>query len=143
MHIPRLERLTGDYTRRKKVSNPDEPKFENLGDLKEGLSHKPPQIPATAPAIPSLNQLMSFGEKVTYTFLHNKEAGSIHFDRSRREIYYKGHNLKNMDLRPEHLKMLEQMRRLLRSDPNGKNFADEYDRTLDKILPAKKNSASP
>lgn len=121
------------------MSNPDEPKLENMDDLKEELSHKKRVPPQAAPAIPSLNQLMSFGEKISYTFLHHKEVGSIHFDRSRREIYYKGHNLKNMELQSVPLKMLEQMRHLLKSDPKGKKFAEEYSQTLDKILKGKKN----
>lgn len=72
--------------------------------------------------------------------MHEKEVGSIHFDKARHEIYYKGHNLKNMEVESEHLKMLEQMRVVLKSDSKGKRFAEAYSQTLDKLILRKKKS---
>lgn len=127
-------------------TNSNEPKLEGLNELKEKLSQKgptPPPGPERPSPLSSINQLIGFGEKITYTFMHDKEVGSIHFDQARGEIYYKGHNLRHMDVEPEHLKMLEQMRVVLKSDPNGKRFAEAYGQTLDKLILKKKKPSSP
>lgn len=80
------------------------------------------------------NQLVSFGERITYVFANGKDVASIHFDRERREIFFKGHNVRNMDLEEWQMQRLEEMRRLLMSQEKGREFAGFYGKTLDKIV---------
>ncbi|MBI2982429.1 MAG: hypothetical protein HYY44_09125 [Deltaproteobacteria bacterium] len=129
----------------KVTTNSNEPKLEKLSEMKERLSEKgvgtpPPWGEKPASPLPVVNRLVSFGEKITYTLLHQKEVVSIHFDRGRGEIYYKGHNLKNMEVSTKHLEVLEKLRLLLESSPDGKPFAQHYGQALDKIILQKKKN---
>ena len=89
--------------------------------------------------LPDDSQLISFGERFTFTFAQGREVGSIHFDRGRGEIFYKGHNVRNMDLEDWQMQVLEGLRMILTQDKQGKAFAADYARTLDKITMEKKN----
>ncbi|HEX5037744.1 MAG TPA: hypothetical protein VFX30_11345 [bacterium] len=89
--------------------------------------------------LPADSQLISFGERFTFTFAQGREVGSIHFDRGRGEIFYKGHNIRNMDLEDWQMQVLEGLRKTLTHDEQGKAFAQDYARTLDKIVMEKKN----
>jgi hypothetical protein len=102
------------------------------------------QAPATEEAwkgLPADSQLISFGDRFTFTFAHGREVGSIHFDRGRGEIFYKGHNVRNMDLEEWQMQILEGLRKTLTHDEQGKAFAADYARTLDKIVWEKRNHA--
>ncbi len=88
---------------------------------------------------PPVSQLVIFEDRMTYTFAIGKEVGSIHFDRMRREIFYKGHNVRNMDLEEWQWQLLDQLRQVLAVNENGKPFLETYNRTLDKVLLEKKN----
>jgi hypothetical protein len=89
--------------------------------------------------LPADSQLISFGERFTFTFAQGREVGSIHFDRGRGEIFYKGHNIRNMDLEEWQMQVLEGLRKTLTHDEQGKTFAEDYGRALDKIVMEKKN----
>lgn len=97
---------------------------------------KSPQQAETA----SMNgvQIISFGERITYVFSQGKEVGSVHFDRGRMEIFYKGHNIRNMELEDWQMEVLTGLRHILANDTHGKSFAPSYGKTLDKILLEKK-----
>lgn len=84
------------------------------------------------------SQIVSFGDRMTYTFAFGREVGSIHFDRMRGEIFYKGHNIRNMDLEPWQMQVLEQLRQVLGKDEQWARFAEPYGRVLDKIVVEKK-----
>lgn len=84
------------------------------------------------------SQLVSFGERITYTFLNEEEVVSVHFDRMRGEIFYKGHNIRHMDLEPQQMNALEKMRLKLIKDPGGKRFSEPYARLLDRLILEKK-----
>ena len=75
---------------------------------------------------------------MTYTFALGTEVGSIHFDRNRGEIFYKGHNIRNMDLEPWQIQVMEQLRQILAKDGQWSRFAEPYGRVLDKITLEKK-----
>lgn len=92
--------------------------------------------------LPADSQLISFGDRFTFTFAQGREVGSIHFDRGRGEIFYKGHNVRNMDLEEWQMQILEGLRRTLTQDEQGKAFADDYGRTLDKIAMEKRHRAA-
>jgi hypothetical protein len=89
--------------------------------------------------LPADSQLISFGDRFTFTFAQGREVGSIHFDRGRGEIFYKGHNIRNLDLEEWQMQVLEGLRNTLVHDEQGKMFAADYARTLDKITLEKKN----
>ena len=93
--------------------------------------------------LPADSQLISFGERFTFTFAQGREVGSIHFDRGRSEIFYKGHNIRNMDLEEWQMQVLENLRKTLTHDEQGKEFAADYARTLDKIIMEQKNHRGP
>ena len=89
--------------------------------------------------LPADSQLISFGDRFTFTFAQGREVGSIHFDRSRGEIFYKGHNIRNMDMEEWQMQILEGLRQTLHHDEQGKAFAADYARTLDKVTLEKRN----
>ena len=88
--------------------------------------------------LPADSQLISFGDRFTFTFAQGREVGSIHFDRCRGEIFYKGHNIRNMEPEEWQMQILEGLRKTLMHDEQGKAFAEDYARTLDKIVMEKK-----
>ncbi len=90
--------------------------------------------------LPTPNQLVSFGERLTYTFAVGDEVGSIHYDASKKEIFLKGHNIHNIDLEEWQMKVLDELRGIIAADPQANKFAESYSRTLDKILTQKKSS---
>jgi hypothetical protein len=92
--------------------------------------------------LPADSQLISFGDRFTFTFAHGREVGSIHFDRGRGEIFYKGHNVRNMELEEWQMQVLEGLRMALDHDEQGKAYAADYARTLDKIILEKRNHAA-
>ncbi len=113
----------------------------------QDVAQKPyqPMMPAgaTGQAMPSESQLVTFGERMTYTFAYGKEVGSIHFDRARGEIFYKGHNIRNMEMEPWQWQVLEQLRQILAKDETGQRFAESYGHALDKITIEKHQSFPP
>jgi len=88
--------------------------------------------------LPADSQLISFGDRFTFTFAQGREVGSIHFDRGRGEIFYKGHNIRNMDLEEWQMQILEGLRKTLEQDAQGKAFAEDYARSLDKMTMEKR-----
>lgn len=109
-------------------------------DAPPAVSKKP--LPEdTWKGLPADSQLISFGDRFTFTFAYGREVGSIHFDRGRGEIFYKGHNIRNMDMEEWQMQVLEGLRKMLPHDEQGKAFAADYARTLDKIVIEKRNLA--
>lgn len=113
--------------------------------IPEKTSEKVPQaMPVEAAAddawkgLPADSQLISFGDRFTFTFAQGREVGSIHFDRGRGEIFYKGHNIRNMELEEWQMQILEGLRKTLEQDAQGKTFAADYAHTLDKMTMEKK-----
>lgn len=115
---------------------------KNMETAKDQIA-QPQKIPS-APVEKQMglpeNQLVSFGERITYTFAYGRDVGSVHFDRGRGEIFYKGHNVRNMDLEEWQMQVLEGLRKILATQEQGHRFAESYGKTLDKIVLEKKNS---
>lgn len=117
---------------------------------KHTTTDKTAQTPLSSPmpaedvwkGLPADSQLISFGDRFTFTFAQGREVGSIHFDRGRGEIFYKGHNVRNMEMEEWQMQILEGLRRTLQQDEQGKEFADDYGRTLDKIAMEKRQHAA-
>jgi len=75
-----------------------------------------------------------FKDRVTYTFIMDEEVASIHFDRKRGEIFFKGHNIRNMHLSQKQIKALNVMREVLEADREGRELYPAYSATLDRLL---------
>jgi len=88
--------------------------------------------------MPTDSQWVTFGDRVTYTFVYGKEVGSIHFDKERAEIFFKGHNIRNMELEEWHWQILEKMRVILGTHNKLRNFITPYSRLLEKVVLEKK-----
>lgn len=78
--------------------------------------------------------LAVYKDRLTYTFIFGREVASIHFDRVRGEIFFKGHNIRNLDLSESKIKVLEEFKRVLAADNRGLGFLKDYEATLGAIL---------
>ena len=79
--------------------------------------------------------LAVFKDRFTYTFVMNSdEVASIHFDRKRGEIFYKGHNINYMELSGPQRAALVAMEEILGADEQGKELAPAYAATLSRHL---------
>ena len=111
----------------------DQADLQNEGQEPQALN---PSINAPHAALegPLNSQWVTFGSRVTFTFVVGHDVGSIHFDRSRSEIFFKGHNIRNIDVEPWQWQVLEKMRDVLHSHAKLRNFRNPYSRLLDKIV---------
>ncbi len=80
------------------------------------------------------SMLAVYRDRLTYTFILDKEVASIHFDRSRREIFFKGHNIANMELSPQQIGALKELQGILAEDEQGKLLFNDYVATLGHLL---------
>jgi len=80
------------------------------------------------------SMLAVYRDRCTYTFIMDNEVASIHFDRGRKEIFFKGHNILNIALSPGQLKALKVFQDVLASDEQGKLLFNDYTATLGNIL---------
>jgi fructose-1,6-bisphosphatase len=80
------------------------------------------------------SMLAVYKDRVTYTFILEKEVASVHYDRKRGEIYFSGHNIRNMDLSNEQRQALMDMGTAMQADEKAKEFSSSYDATLARIL---------
>lgn len=75
-----------------------------------------------------------YGDRVTYTFILDDEVASIHFDRARGEIFYKGHNIRNMQLSDRQIEALYEMKKVIASDHKSRELFSDYVATLDRLI---------
>lgn len=80
------------------------------------------------------SMLAVYRDRLTYTFIMNNEVASIHFDRSKKEIFFKGHNILNIVLSPEQIKVLKDLQGILAQDEQGKLLFNDYNATLGHLL---------
>jgi len=80
------------------------------------------------------SMLAVYKNRVTYTFILGKEVASVHYDRKRGEIYFSGHNIRNMDLSGEQRQALMDMGMAMQADEKAKEFSSSYDATLARVL---------
>lgn len=106
------------------------PSAIELWKLMRGRSHR---VSAKEGRRPD-SMLAVYGDRVTYTFILDNEVASIHFDRMRREIFFKGHNIHNMELTEEQREALLHMEGVLASEEEGKPLLSDYSATLAKVL---------
>lgn len=71
--------------------------------------------------------------RFTYTFLFDGEVASVHFDANRAEIFFKGHNIRNMKLSESQIHLLKQT--VLQVAESGQSsLAEHYRACLLKVL---------
>ena len=78
------------------------------------------------------SMLAIYQDRLTYTFILDNEVASIHYDRRKREIFFKGQNIKHLELSMPQKKVLEGLKGILVQEERGKLFAAEYGATLAK-----------
>lgn len=92
---------------------------------------------------PSTDSLLAvYKDRFTYTFILGSEVASIHFDRSKNEIFFKGHNIKNWALTQPQIHALEGLKAILKQDERGKGLFSDYQATLDRWLADNSNRGS-
>lgn len=80
------------------------------------------------------SMLAVFGHRMTYTFICGEEVASIHFDRQRQEIFFRGHNIKFMELDGLQMQALLELEEILGHDRQGREFLPDYHATLARLL---------
>lgn len=80
------------------------------------------------------SMLAVYKDRLTYTFIMEREVASIHYDQSKEEIFFKGHNLKNMKLETAQIQALERLKTILMQDERSKHLVLQYEATLAKLL---------
>ena len=80
------------------------------------------------------SMLAIYKDRFTYTFIMNDEVASIHYDHRRGEIFFKGHNIKHLDLNQAQIGALQALRWLLEEDEQGRDFLAEYLATLERVF---------
>lgn len=83
---------------------------------------------------PRDSQLVSFGERITYTCAVGNEVASIHYDQGRGEIFFKGHNVSNTRLDQWQCDLLYQFEKVLQDSEYADKFAEGYGQALEKHL---------
>ncbi len=72
-------------------------------------------------------------DRATLTFFLEEEVASIHYDMLRDEIFYRGHNVKNMTMDPRHWLALEKFGEYLADDPRSGSLRKGYRRCLEHL----------
>ena len=95
-----------------------------------GVAHPVRNVPQRA--VDSM--LAVYRERLTYTFVLEKDVASIHFYKTRQEIFFSGHNIKNIQLTSAQVKALKDLQAVLASDEQGKLLFNDYVATLGHLL---------
>lgn len=80
-------------------------------------------------------KLFTGPERATLTFFMGNEVASIHFDLNRREIFFKGHNVKNMTLTQDQWEALGNFHKLLLQGETSPQMVQAYRNCLNQVLP--------
>src|SRR5262249_47901257 len=73
-------------------------------------------------------------DRATLTFYVDQEVASIHYDAQRDEIFYRGHNVKNMTMSPEQWQSLRKFGEYLEQDPRAASLLVSYKRCLEHVM---------
>lgn len=79
-------------------------------------------------------ELVSFGNRITYTFHTYDEVASIHFDRGSGKIFYKGHHIANHELTSAQITRLCEFTEILEQSDYSEDFLADYEQALRKAL---------
>ena len=83
--------------------------------------------------------LAAMNDRVTYTFILEDEVASIHFDRRRGEIFFRGRNIRHLELSPAQIEALDHMKEVLAGDGKARALLSDYSATLARALADNKN----
>jgi len=78
-------------------------------------------------------KLFHSSDKVTFTFVDEEEVVSLHFDKSRKTIFLKGHNVRNIELTPKQRGYLELFEEELAKNEKTGHFVRSYSDLLKTI----------
>ncbi|MBX7148651.1 hypothetical protein K1X76_06155 [bacterium] len=113
---------------------------ESLDNLTESefVFHTPVEKPAVGQYFKKNGhfdgRLFHSMDKVTYTFISQaKEVISLHFDKTRNAIFYKGHNVANTPINAEQWDHLEKFKSAIASSNETKKFIIDITELLNKI----------
>lgn len=84
------------------------------------------------------SMLALYRGRLTYTFILDREVASIHYDHDREEIFFKGHNIRNMEITGRQRQALMDLGEILRAKEDARHFYADYEATLARILADKK-----
>lgn len=93
--------------------------------------------------MPQDSHLVSFGDKVTYTFAVRNDAASLHYDQGRGEIFYKGHKVESSDLESWMVELLRHFQEILAKSEYADEFLESYTELLDNKLQVGPATANP
>lgn len=79
--------------------------------------------------------LFVHAERATLTFYYQGTVASIHFDRARGEIFFKGHQVKNFKLNQEEWHWLQEFGRCLQDQGASPALVSAYENCLQEVLP--------
>lgn len=78
--------------------------------------------------------LAVYRDRLTYTFIAGHEVASIHYDRAKGEIFYKGHTVRTLQMAEEVRGYLWELAEVLAQDEEGMAYSSDYSATLRKVL---------
>jgi hypothetical protein len=80
-------------------------------------------------------RLFATPDRATLTFYQGSQVASIHFDKKRQEIFFRGHNVKNMTLTEEQWMALRQFTQYLKDHQVDREMIRSYEQCLEQIPP--------
>lgn len=83
---------------------------------------------------PQDSHLVSFGQRVTYTFAVGHDVASVHFDMERGELFYKGHRITAQNMEPWLVELLNHFKEVLSASEYADKFLESYSLEMDKML---------
>lgn len=75
-------------------------------------------------------KLFHSSDKVTFTLVDEQEVISLHFDKSRRTIFIKGHNIKNIEITEKQRGYLSLFQQELEKNERTGHFVKSYSEVL-------------
>ena len=82
---------------------------------------------------PQDSHLVSFGERVTYTFAVGNEVASIHYDHGRNKLFYKGHRINQDNMERWMLELMKHFKVVLAKSEYSDRFLEGFTALLDKM----------
>lgn len=80
-------------------------------------------------------KVFSSDTKVTYTFVSHNEVISLHFDKSRKMLFYNGHSISNIQPSPEIFHHLKTFEKVLHHKDEFSSFAKALTQVLKGMIP--------
>ncbi|GEM_PF-2407781 len=122
---------TGKYPQVGVQSGPTESEMPiEVAGIIGGIARRVPD----ADGRPADSMLAVYKDRMTYTCIFQNEVASIHFDHKRSEIFFRGRNIKFMEVAPELVQSLWDLAEVLARDREGQRLLPAYRETLAHLL---------